>query len=160
MESNSKSQNLKYIAILMGSREKLWSTGNWFYAGASNGHNFGEPKDFCCDSHKASDTKEHVSSQYILFRKRHWAIIAFYFELYQELSSQYSFYRNSWLQFQINFLQVLKYGMETWGGGGKGILLMGRCVANEHPEKKSCFSYTHLPLVLFQSPCVLFIFTG
>lgn len=116
MEPSSESQNSKHITVLMGTREKLWSTGNWFYAGASNDHNFGELKDFCSDSHKAFGTKEHVSSQCHFFRKRHWAIIAFYFELYQELSSRYSFYGNSWPQFQRNFLQAVKYGTEMRGG--------------------------------------------
>lgn len=118
MEPASKSHNSKhYTTILKGCREKLQSTGNWFYNGTSNDHNFGELGDFCSDSHKASDIKEHVSRQYHVFRKRHWAIKAFFFELYQELSSQYSFYQNNWLQFQINFLQAVNYGMETVGAG-------------------------------------------
>lgn len=116
-EPTSKSQNSKHSTLLKGSRTKLWSTGNWFYAGASTDHNFGELKDFYSDSHKASDTKEHVSSQYHFFRKRHGAIIAFYFKLYRELSSRYSLYGNSWLQFQRNFSQPLKYGSEAWGRG-------------------------------------------
>lgn len=77
METASKSHNSKHnTTILKGLREKLQSSGNWFY-NSSNDHNFGELGDFCSDSHKALDIKEHVSRQYHVFRKSHWAITAF-----------------------------------------------------------------------------------
>lgn len=124
MESSNKSQSSKHIIILRWSGEKLWSTGNWFYTGALNYLSFWEIGDFCSDSHKAADTKGHVSSQHHFLSKRHWAIISFNFELYQEFSSWYSSYRNTWLKFHRNFLQALKYGMEPWEGGGRVLLLM------------------------------------
>lgn len=124
MESSYKSQSSKHITILRWSREKLWSTGNWFHTGALNDLSFEEIGDFCSDSHKAADTKGHISSQYNFLRKRHSAITAFYFEPYQEFSSWYIFYRNTWLKFHRNFLQALEYGMEPWKGRGRVLLLM------------------------------------